>query len=118
MAGTIHLSITYTTTAAGNQTIAPTDISISVPDGTVTNTVLASGANNITVPSTTTLGVFIQPPLTNTVALTLKGVTGDTGVALSKTNWNWVALNAAALPATICVTAASATSGATTFIFI
>lgn len=45
---------------------------------------LAAGANTITVPSGAT-GVTIIPPSGNTQTLILKGVTGDTGVSLSKT---------------------------------
>lgn len=46
---------------------------------------LASGANTITVPSGTTV-VIVIPPATNTQTITAKGVTGDTGFQLSKTN--------------------------------
>src|ERR1044071_1814279 len=45
---------------------------------------LASGANTITVPTggTTPTAVTIVKPAGNTVLITLKGVTGDTGVPL------------------------------------
>ncbi len=43
---------------------------------------LSSGANTITVPSDAT-AVTIIPPAGNAQTLTLKGVTGDTGIALS-----------------------------------
>lgn len=46
---------------------------------------LASGANTITVPSTSYTHVLILPPSGNVQTLTLKGVSGDTGVALSVT---------------------------------
>ena len=42
---------------------------------------LSSGANTITVP-TSAVAVTIVPPIGSTVALTLKGVAGDTGIAL------------------------------------
>lgn len=45
---------------------------------------LSSGVNTITVP-TKAGGVVIMPPSTNTQTITLKGASGDTGVALSKT---------------------------------
>lgn len=45
---------------------------------------LSSGANTITVPSGA-IGVTIIPPSTNAVAITLKGVSGDTGIALALT---------------------------------
>lgn len=50
---------------------------------------LAGGDNTITVPTSTgsTLaGVTIVPPSGNTEALILKGVGGDTGIALHKTD--------------------------------
>ena len=50
---------------------------------------LALGANTITPPSVsgvTIKGVTIIPPSGNTTLMTLKGVTGDTGVPLHKTD--------------------------------
>jgi hypothetical protein len=49
---------------------------------------LASGPNTITPPSsgTTPKALTILPPAGNTVLITLKGVTGDTGVPLHKTD--------------------------------
>lgn len=45
---------------------------------------LTAGAfNSITVPTGTPELVVIVPPTTNTQTLTLKGITGDTGVALA-----------------------------------
>lgn len=46
---------------------------------------LASGANTITVPSNA-VAVTIIPPSDNEETITLKGVTGDTGISLSKTD--------------------------------
>ena len=49
---------------------------------------LSSGANTIDATSSPMIaqagGVWIIPPSTNTQTLTLKGVTGDTGIAISK----------------------------------
>ena len=47
---------------------------------------LSSGFNTITLPTGKTVyGVDIYPPSGNTTTLTLKGITGDTGVALHLT---------------------------------
>lgn len=55
---------------------------------------LSSGANTITPPSGgTPKGVLIQPPASNAVALTLKGISGDTGIALHLTNPTYIALS-------------------------
>jgi pyruvate/oxaloacetate carboxyltransferase len=43
---------------------------------------LTTGANTVTVPSGS-IAVTIIKPAANTVALTLKGVAGDTGIALN-----------------------------------
>lgn len=56
---------------------------------------LASGANTISVPTAggvTAVGVWIIPPSGNAQTLTLKGVTGDTGVGLHPTNPAFVSL--------------------------
>ena len=46
---------------------------------------LAMGANTITVPSGAK-AVTILPPSGNTVVLTLKGISGDTGIAIHLTD--------------------------------
>jgi len=56
---------------------------------------LASGANTITVPSSTGVtvtSVTIVPPTGNTTSITLKGVTGDTGIALHLTDPTTIAI--------------------------
>jgi len=72
---------------------------------------LASGANTITLPPTTvtTVAVTIVPPAGNTVALTLKGVAGDSGVGLHLTDPSTVAL--AASVTSFVLNAASAVTG-------
>ena len=59
--------------------------------GTNELTSLSSGNNTITVPSGA-IAVTIIKALTNTVALTLKGVNGDTGIALSLTDPDSISL--------------------------
>ena len=65
--------------------------------GSITIQDLAAGPNTITVPVAT--GVVVKaatiiPPAGNIVTLTLKGVTGDTGVPLSLTDPTSIALAA------------------------
>ena len=60
---------------------------------------LISGFNSITIPtggSSVPIGVIIRPPSGNVATLTLKGVTGDTGVGLHATNPTFVTLVAGA----------------------
>ena len=63
--------------------------------GSITIHTLASGANTITVPTggSTVVCATITPPAANAQTITLKGVTGDTGVALHKTDPSSVALD-------------------------
>src|SRR5512139_1726759 len=58
---------------------------LSAAIGEVDILTLANGWNSLTAPTGTNLIVFV-PPSANTVSITLKGVTGDTGIALSKNN--------------------------------
>jgi hypothetical protein len=72
---------------------------------------LVLGANTITPPTgggTTPVGVLIIPPSTNANALTLKGVAGDTGVPISKTDITYIGLGATG---TFVINAAALTSG-------
>lgn len=60
----------------------------SVSPGAISVLTLASGFNTITLPTggTTPVAATIVPPPGNTQTMTLKGVTGDTGIALHKTD--------------------------------
>lgn len=71
---------------------------------------LTTGSNTITVPSaaTTPTAVTIIPPAGNTNTLTLKGVTGDTGVVLHKTQASSIGLDTT--QATLCITCAAPTN--------
>jgi hypothetical protein len=73
---------------------------------------LASGANTITVPVVSgfaVTGVTIVPPAGNAVALTLKGVTGDTGVRIHNTDPTSLGLDSAVV--SFCLTAGSSVAG-------
>lgn len=75
---------------------------------------LQSGANTITVP-TGCAGCFIVPPTGNAVVLTLKGVTGDTGIPIAVNGVTPLAFGTA--PASFVITAASLTVGNTSILF-
>jgi hypothetical protein len=66
---------------------------------------LAAGANTITVPTAGTVptAVTIVPPTDNTVTLTLKKVTGDTGIRLHDTDPTTIALDSSVT--SFCLTA-------------
>lgn len=73
--------------------------------GQVQIVTLASGANTITVPSggSTPTCCTIVKPSTNTTSITLKGVTGDTGVALHLTDPDSISIGTAVT--SFCLTA-------------
>lgn len=73
---------------------------------------LSSGANTITVPSSTGITVTactIIPPAGNTTSITLKGITGDTGVRIHNTDPTTVAIHSDVT--SFCLTAGSAIQG-------
>lgn len=76
--------------------------------GTTSVSSLSTGANTVTIPTGTTL-VVIAPPTSNTQTITLKGVTGDTGVALSKTRPTVLAIDTGVT--SIVLTAGGSVSG-------
>jgi len=80
-------TIVFTGDVTGTETLSAGSNAAS--PGSVTVQTLASGFNTITVPSTsgvTVVACTIVPPTGNTTAITLKGITGDTGVRLHNTD--------------------------------
>ena len=65
-----------------------------VSPGQVTDAVLTTGNNTIT-PPTGAIGATIIMPAANTALVTLKGVNGDTGIALHLTDPTSIALHTA-----------------------
>lgn len=71
---------------------------------------LSTGFNTITLPlGATVRAATIKPPTTNTQTLTLKGVTGDTGIAIHKTDPTSIAFETGVL--TFGITAGGAVTG-------
>lgn len=108
-AATRKVVIVYSGDVDGEQVIAAAD-NVSSPAMVELKT-LASGANTITVPTAGTVptAVTIVPPTDNATALTLKGVTGDTGVRIHDTDPTTIALDDSV--ATFCLTAADIVTG-------
>ncbi len=79
--------------------------------GSITIHTLAPGDNTITVPTggSTVKGATIIPPSGNTNAITLKGVGGDTGIAVSKVDPTSIAFETA--PTNFVLNAASTIAG-------
>src|SRR6267142_849838 len=86
-------TITYSGDVSGTETVSAATNAAS--PGSVEIKTLSSGANTITVPTggTTPTACTILPPTGNTTSLTLKGVTGDTGVRLHNTDPSTISLD-------------------------
>ena len=87
MAVTAERKITITFSGDVIGTEVPAAASNTVSPGQIQILSLVSGANTITLPTggSTPKAVTIIPPAANVETLTLKGVTGDTGVAMHAT---------------------------------
>lgn len=84
-------TITYTGDVTGTESVAAA-ANVASP-GSITIHTLALGANTITIPvGATCTAATIVPPSGNLQTLTLKGVTGDTGVPLHLTDPTTLAL--------------------------
>lgn len=115
--GVITVSGSVTSLPQGAWTVGPFTLTPNASGNYVqTEITLASGANTITVPSWAAM-VIIVPPSNNTQTLTLKGVTGDTGVPISETAPTLLSFTAATIPANFVITAGGATSAITNIIF-
>lgn len=102
-------SIVLTGDVTGTETVSAATNAAS--PGSITIHSLASGANTITVPTggSTVTAATILPPTGNTQTITLKGVTGDTGVGLHLTDPTTIAL--ASSVTTFCLTAGGTITG-------
>lgn len=86
-------TITYSGDVVGTEIISAASNTSSA--GSVEIKTLASGANTITVPTggSVPTAVTLVPPSSNTESITLKGVSGDTGIALHETDPTTLALD-------------------------
>jgi len=102
-------TIVYSGDVVGTQTV--TAASNTVSPGSIEIINLVSGANTITVPTggSTPTAVTIHPPTANAASITLKGVTGDTGVQLHDTDPSTISLDSTVT--TFVLTASAAVTG-------
>lgn len=79
-------TITYSGDVVGTESLSAASNTAS--PGSVEIKTLSSGANTITVPTggATVVACTIVPPAANTTSITVKGVTGDTGVRIHNTD--------------------------------
>lgn len=108
--GTLYLTGTLAGEPEGSSTVSLSwAITAGVSDALVG---LSSGANTITIPTGTSL-VAIIPPTDNTATITIKGISGDTGYAISPTKPTVLAASGSSL-----VLTASAAIAACKVLFI
>lgn len=99
-------------TPTGDIILGPITITSAAANGYILQIVLQSGANTITIPTLPApTGCVVQLPATNTAVTTLKGVTGDTGIAIGKTGTTMLTWDPTALPASFVLTSASTQTG-------
>ena len=80
------------TSPAGRYVIGPLSIANTLAVGEIHTIDLASGFNTVSVGDNST-GCILVPPSNNTSTIKIKGVTGDTGVLLSKTKPSVITLD-------------------------
>lgn len=106
-----QIVITYTGDVDGVETIEAA-ANVASP-GAISFVNLALGFNSIAVPGGTPVSVTILPPAGNTTSITLKGVTGDTGIVLHDTDPTCIAIDSSVT--TIGLTAGAAITGVRLF---
>tara|TARA_R110000868_G_scaffold97880_2_gene269361 strand:- start:1244 stop:1591 length:348 start_codon:yes stop_codon:yes gene_type:complete len=107
VASTRSIGLAFTGDVTYNQTFSAASGATS--PGEIQILDLSSGANTITPPTSATKACTLIPPAANTQTITLKGVTGDTGVVLHKTDPSSFGLNSGAT--TFCLTAGGIITG-------
>jgi hypothetical protein len=116
MAVTAALTLTGTITGlpGGSETVSLT-LNNSAASGQTQFVTLASGFQTVSVPAGA-VWCIVVPPAGNTTSITLKGITGDTGVVLHPSQPSIIALGSS--QTTIGITAGAGFSSPTEFLFI
>jgi hypothetical protein len=110
MAGAVTISGNITGLPQGSVTIGPLTLTPADENLYEELTILfASGANTIAVPPWSEF-CLIQPGTGSVIALTLKGVTGDTGIPIGLSKPTLLSFVDDATPASFVITAASSFS--------
>lgn len=93
---------------SGGKTFGPFTLTSAAACAHTQEIVLQLGANTITLPTLPApTGCIIVLPSANTAVVTLKGVTGDTGIAIGKTGTTVLTWDPTALPTSFVLTSAS-----------
>ncbi len=119
MAAAASVSITgvVTDTPVGDKAIGPITTTSAAAAAVETQTILAAGANVITVPALATICIIVFDS-TSATTKTLKGVAGDTGILLKSAGAAMLTFTAAAVASFVINSSALDTGLYTTFLFI
>src|SRR6266567_1178377 len=101
MAGsaTVALNAVLSGLPLGQMAITPPPLTSANANGQVQGVILAAGVNTITVPATPAPnGVIVVLNPANTSVVTVKGVGGDTGIAIGKVGWFVLPFDPTAVP--------------------
>lgn len=113
--GTLSVGGSISDMPTGSRTVGPLTMTAAAASGVVIHVILQSGANTITLPTAIAPSMaVIKLPATNTALVTLKGVTGDTGIVIGKTGFAVIPFNSASPPTDFCLTSAALQTGLTT----
>lgn len=121
VAGSITIQGAVSGLLTGTKNLGPITIASANPSdltcGTTTTLILGNGVNTITVPSSQCTACIIVFANASTVTKTLKGVGGDTGVAMTKNGIVVLEFDAAGAPANFVIQTSAIDTGNTTSIF-
>lgn len=116
--GTISLTGQLISFPFGGVTIGPLTLTSSAANGQIQELVLQSGANTITVPTAPApKGMLIVLPSDNSATVTLKGVSGDTGLVLSDTGWCFIPFKSGSVPASFVLNSSATQTSKYTYIY-
>lgn len=90
--GVLNLSGSVTALPTGTKNIVVPAINSAAASGAVIDINLASGANVISIAPGATAAVILMPS-TNSLLVTLKGVSGDTGIAINRSTWTVISFD-------------------------
>lgn len=108
----INITGAIISASTGTKNIGPIELTSASANPQVQRIELQAGANTITVPTTPgTSGCIIVLPSTNTSVTTLKGVGGDTGIAIGKVTTTVLNWDSTAPPASFVLSSVSTQTG-------
>lgn len=113
MSVTSNITATITQSGDAVQSISAEALPNTNAPTAISNIALTNGTTTITCPSTTVFQVraaLIVPPTNNAGTITLKGASGDTGIAISGINPTMLTFSTTATPSSFLLVASTTTN--------